>query len=52
MQLAVSMSLYVFSFLNVAAEQRLRGRVVGVEILDAVTFIRPQAVAELTHTPL
>jgi hypothetical protein len=38
-----------------AAEQRVRGgegRVLGVEVLGAMTSTRSQVVAELAHTPL
>jgi hypothetical protein len=41
-----------FSFLDVAAEQRVSGRVVGVEILSAVGELNSYVAAELTHTPL
>jgi hypothetical protein len=47
-----SETLVQFSFLDVAAEQRVRGRVVGVEILGTVIFTRSQVVVGLTHTPL
>jgi hypothetical protein len=40
-----------FNFLDMTAEQRVRGRVVGIKILGAVIFTSSQIVAELTHTP-
>jgi hypothetical protein len=41
-----------FNFLDVAAEQRVRGRVARVEILGVIGEISSYVIAELTHTPL
>jgi hypothetical protein len=47
----VSTGIVKFSFLRVTAEQRVRGIVVGVEILGAMIFTPSKINAELTRTP-